>query len=215
MKAKWTLLAAKIMMKRHTYTNVYVDLRVPDTIGCVLAGVRPFLGYFGDTSALSKGVQLKEHYGKIRTMYNTVLQKLDKSGFHSAHDELLRATYDRTTEGNKVKDMGLFFYCLTVKDKGLDFLSSVLHNDENGEEQEEESANDGETTYGKRKRFNRGKDAVRLAANDDRQIAILRSVMSPHSNPSSNTEELNKSTIAKNQMAIITAEKQAIYILPH
>lgn len=108
--------------------------------------------------------------------------------------------------------MGLFFYCLTVKDKGLDFLSSVLHNDENGEEQEEESANDGETTYGKRKHFNREKDAVRLAANDDRQIAILRSVMSPHSNPSSNTEELNKSTIAKNQMAIITAEKQAIYI---
>ena len=80
--------------------------------------------------------------------------------------------------------MGLFFYCLTVKNKGLDFLSSVLHNDENGEEQEEESANDGETTYGKRKRFNREKDAVRLAANDDRQIAILRAVMSPHSNPS-------------------------------
>lgn len=124
-------------------------------------GSSAFFRCFSDTSALSKGVQFKEIHGKIRTMYNTVLQKLDKSEFHSAHDELLRATYDRTTEGNKVKDMGLFFYCLTVKDKGLDFLSSVLHNDENGEEQEEESANDGETTYGKRKRSNREKDAVR------------------------------------------------------
>lgn len=200
------------MLKRHTYTNLFVELRVPDTIGCVLAGVMPSLGHFGDTSALSKGVQLKEHHGKIRTLYNTVMQKLDKSGFHSAHDELLRATYDRTTEGNKVKDMGLFFYCLTVKDRDLEFLSSVLHDNENGEELDEGCVNDGETTYGKRKRFNREKDAERLAASDDRQIAILRSVMSPNTHSSSITEELNKSTIAKNQMAVITSEKQAIYI---
>lgn len=36
--------------------------------------------------------------------------------------------------------------------------------------------------------------------------------MSPNTYSSSITEELNKSTIAKNQMAVITSEKQAIYI---
>lgn len=213
MKAKWTLLCEKIMSKRHAYSNMYSQLRVPDTIGCVLAGVNPSLGYFGDTSALSKGVQLKEHHSKIRSLYNTVLQKLDKSGFHSAHEELLRATYDRTTEGNKVKDMGLFFYCLTVKDKDLDFLSSVLDKNETGEEIEEEGGKKStETDYGKRQRFMKEREAKTRTVADERQIAMMRSVMTPDTGSSFVTDELNKSIVAKNQLAVLTSEKHAVYL---
>jgi hypothetical protein len=200
------------MAKKNRYGNPYMELVVPDTIGFVLSGVSPNLGHFGSTSKLEKGVQLKEHHGRIRTQYNTVLQKLDKSGFHSAHGELLRATYDRTTEGNKVKDMGLLFYCLTVKGKDLDFLSTVLHDNENGEEKEVEDKDDCETTYGKRQRSMKHKADARLAASDDRQINMLRSVMSPNGSASSSDDEVIKSTIAKNEMSIVTAGKQALYI---
>lgn len=115
MKAKWTILVEAIMAKRHTYSNLFMELHVPDTIGFVLSNVDPSKGYFGDTSALSKGIQLKEHHVKIRGQYNSLIVKLDKGGFHAAHDELLRAAYDRTTEGNKVKDIGLLFYYLLLR----------------------------------------------------------------------------------------------------
>lgn len=186
-----------------------MDLQVTGTFGCVLAGVDPTKGHFGSTSALEKGIQLKEHHSRIRGQYNLLAQKLDKSGFHSAHEELLRAAYDRTTEGNKVKDVGLLFYYLMVRDKDLNFLTSVLNNDENGEEVESEEKVDNETGYGKRQRLNKEKDSRLRSLADDKQISMMRSIMSPIT-PDNN---YNLSMIAKNEQAVITSSKNASYLM--
>ena len=76
MKAKWTLLVEKIMAKRHTYCNVFLELKVPGTLGFVLSHVDPSKGYFGCTDAMPKGKQLKELHGKVRGQYNLMVQKL-------------------------------------------------------------------------------------------------------------------------------------------
>ena len=51
-KAKWTLLVERIMAKRHTYSNNFLELKVPGTLGFVLSNVDPSKGYYGNTGAL-------------------------------------------------------------------------------------------------------------------------------------------------------------------
>lgn len=211
-KAKWTLLVEKIMAKRHTYSNNFLELKVPGTLGFVLSGVDPSKGHFGDTGALPKGIQLKEHHGKVRGQYNLMVQKLDKSGFHDASEELLRAQYDRTADGNKVKDMGLLFYFLTVKDHDLDFLSTVLEDDENGQENDSVGKSENETAYSKRKKSLVEKESKQRADADEKTIHRMRSVLAPRS-PGGRNVVLDNSVVAKNNQSVITSEKNALYLV--
>lgn len=121
------------MEKRSRYSNPFRELLVDGVAGYPLCDFNPDQGVFASTPALSKGEQLHNLYTKTRNSYNVLLARLDKSGFHSAQDDLVKAAYDRTGEG-RIKDASLFYFYLTVRETDLKFLDSTLQNDENGDE---------------------------------------------------------------------------------
>ena len=93
----------------------------------------PDEGIFSSTAALEIAEQLHNLYTKTRNAYHILLARLGKSGFHAAHDELVKAAFERTGEG-RIKDISLFFYYLTIRNTDLTFLDSNLQEDENGDE---------------------------------------------------------------------------------
>jgi hypothetical protein len=132
-KARWSVIADQIMLRQKKYSNPFRELTIDGVEGFPLGDINPDFGIFSSTAALEKGEQLQTLYTKIRNAYQILLARLDKSGFHSAHDELVKAALERTGEG-RMKDIPLFFYYMTVRNTDLKFLDSTLQKDENGEE---------------------------------------------------------------------------------
>ena len=56
------------------------------------------------------------------------------SGSHSVGPDLILCAYERCGVENRPKDISLLFYCLTVRDKDLAFLTSVLFPEESATE---------------------------------------------------------------------------------
>ena len=195
--AKWNELVDIIMQKRHMYSNDHTELVIPNYEGFIVGDLNPAHGIFCDTPALSRGEQLKVLNTKMRTCFNTLLAKLDKSGFHSSHTDLIKAAYERTGE-SRTKDANLFFYYLVLKGHDLDFMESVLMMDENGEETAAEENLTNETEYAKRKKLFKDKEEKKRESQEERQIGIFRSIMTPESSVSDTSTSLNNSMIAKN-----------------
>lgn len=201
--AKWNELVDIIMQKRHLYINNYTELVIPNYDGFIVGDLNPSNGIFCDTPALSRGEQMKCLNTKMRTSFNTLLAKLDKSGFHSSHTDLIKAAYERTGE-SRTKDANLFFYYLVLRGHDLEFMESVLMADENGEEIVPDENPTNETEYARRKKIAKDKEDKQRESQEERQIGIFRSIMSPESSCSDTSTSLNNSMIAKNYASSAT-----------
>jgi hypothetical protein len=212
-KARWSVIADQIMLRQKKYSNPFRELTIDGVEGFPLGDINPDFGIFSSTAALEKGEQLQTLYTKIRNAYQILLARLDKSGFHSAHDELVKAALERTGEG-RMKDIPLFFYYMTVRNTDLKFLDSTLQKDENGEEVNIEKEPVNLSEYSKRKLAIKEKESNRRNVADERQIAFLKSVMSPDgaSKDVLPTAAVNDSIIAKNNATIRREEKNSAYL---
>jgi hypothetical protein len=102
-KARWSVIADHVATEK-----IQQSLTIDGVEGFPLGDINPDFGIFSSTAALEKGEQLQTLYTKILNAYQILLARLDKSGFHSAHDELVKAALERTGEG-RMKDIPLFF----------------------------------------------------------------------------------------------------------
>jgi hypothetical protein len=191
------------MLRQKKYSNPFRQLTIDGVEGFPLGDINPDFGIFSSTAALEKGEQLHTLHTKTRNAYQVLLARLDKSGFHSAHDELVKAALERTGEG-RMKDIPLFFYYMTVRSIDLKFLDSTLQRDENGEENDIEIQPVNVSDYSKRKLAIKEKESNRRNVADERQIAFLKSVMSPDGNSKDipPTAAVNESIIAKNNATV-------------
>jgi hypothetical protein len=197
--AKWSELADLIMQKRDLYSNSYAELVIESYEGYIVGDINPSNGIFCDTPSLTRGEQLKALNTKMRSSFNGLLAKLAKSGFHSSHTDLIKAAYERTGE-SRTKDANLFFYYLVLRDKDLEFMESVLMEDENGDDAIKEEPQSSETEYSRRKKSAREREEKQRNIFSEKQIGLFRSIMSPDSasTDGNSTASLNDSMIAKN-----------------
>ena len=101
---------------------------------------------------------------------------------------------------------------LVLKDKDLEFLTSVLIDNENDEELIKEEISGNETEYSRRKKAIKEKEMKNRESLEERQISIFRSIMTPDASsldtPSSSS--LNNSLIAKNYATSETEKAKTV-----
>jgi hypothetical protein len=178
-KARWTVLAEKIMERCSLYSNLFTDLDIPG-FGCVVNSVRPEHGIFCSTDSTPMGVQLKMLFVEMMNQYNILLAKLDKSGHNKLDDA---RAYERTGVEGRPKDIALFYFYLVVRGHDIAFMSSVLEPFEiNGDsDPDQNSPDDGDdqpqTKYGKRKAKKAAEDAERRKREREDTIQAIGSAV--------------------------------------
>ena len=182
-------------------SNVGVD-------GIVLQDVDPSKGSFADTPAVPKGAQLKALHTKMRSMYNSLMIRVNASGSHSVGPDLILCAYERCGVENRPKDISLFFYYLTVRDKDLAFLTSVLFPEESATEFSDTLSVDttkSETKYGKKQRVLKETAETKQSASEAKQISMMKALLVSEGD-SASTQELTTSLVYKNNMAAETEQ---------
>ena len=147
----------------------------------------------------------------MRSQYNLLISRITASGSHSANEDFILHAYNRCGVENRSKDVGLFFYYISVKEKDLEFLTATLFADESASEAPTAVAASGpvETIYAKRQRSIRESTEKREAAITEKSMTAMRSFMSPGADES--TELLNTSIINRNNACAEESTKSAIY----
>lgn len=104
---------------------------------------------------------------------------------------------------NRPKDIGRFFFWMTVRGKDLDFLTANLTVEESAFEAEEcEGANVPESSYARRKRRTEDSLHQQKVSDKKQQIAIMKEIMSTPENGSTasttSSDSVNESIVQKN-----------------
>jgi hypothetical protein len=148
----------------------------------------------------------------MRSQYNLLLSRITASGSHSANEDFILHAYDRCGVENRGKDVGLFYYYMTVKDKDLEFLTATLFPDESASETKAAVANSGipESIYAKRQRSIRESQEKQQAAFTEKNMSAIKAFMSPGAE---DNEALNTSIINKNNAIALESSNSAKYFV--
>ena len=121
---------------------------------------------------------------------------------------MILCAYERSGVENWQKDISLFFYYLTVRDKDLAFLTSVLFPEESTTEFSDTLSVDtmkSETKYGKKQRELKEGAETKQSASEAKQIAMMKTLLLSEGG-SSSTQELTTSVVYKYNMAAETEQ---------
>ena len=152
----------------------------------------------------------------MRTSLNFLKTKISISGEHTAGGDLLRAAYERTGVKNRPKDASFFFYYMIVKDQDLDFMvASLLPNESAGESQDicNDDIVEHESNYARKQRKISDNAVKSQIANDARQIAIIKAVMTPTNSPKDDDGSYTQSQIAKNMASAENKNKNSLFLV--
>lgn len=194
------------------FYNLHKSLIITDK-GCVLSDIDPSKGVFSDTPKTPKGRQLRDLNTAMRSQYNILITRLSASGSHSANDDLILHAYNRCGVEGRGKDVGLFYYYLTVKEMDLEFLTAVLFEDESASQAVTNTPSSGpsETSYAKRQRTIKEAAERQQTALTERNMSAIRSFMSPSSGDNDAKSLLNESIIKKNNATAFESNNSAQY----
>lgn len=151
----------------------------------------------------------------MRSQYNILVTRLTASGSHSADTDLILHAYNRCGVEGRGKDVGLFFYYLTVKEVDLEFLTAVLFDDESASQAAKtlSSTDPTETNYGKRQRTIKEAAEKQQTALTERNLSAIRSFMSPAPEDKEGKTLLNESIIKKNNANAFESNNSAQYFV--
>jgi hypothetical protein len=212
MVERWSVIADQIMLRQKKYSNPFRELTIDGVEGFPLGDIDPDFGIFRPEQLFKKESNCKRCTRKFVTHTRFCWQDWTRAVFI-----LLTMSWSRLCSKERAKGEWktfLFFYYMTVRNTDLKFLDSTLQKGENGEEVNIEKEPVNLSEYSKRKLAIKEKESNRRNVADERQIAFLKSDMSPDdaSKDVLPTAAVNDSIIAKNNATIQREEKNSAYL---